>query len=79
MKLSIIRSACGSVRTHSARPGSTVSGLSRRCLPVGPANGRLILRASSATTSGGTDPILAVNLRKQAQKEDRLECDSSLR
>lgn len=81
MKLSIIRSACGSLRTQSARPGSGVSGLSRRCLtlPVGPANGRLILRTASATTSGGTEPILAVDFRKQGQNEDRFECESSLR
>lgn len=81
MKLSIIRSAYGSLRTHSAGQGSRVSGLPRRCLtlPVGPANGRLILRTASATTSGGTEPMLAADFRKQGQKAARFECESSLR
>eukprot|EP00064_Thunnus_orientalis_P016613 superscaffoldBa00003332_g16680 len=79
MNSSIIRSACGSLRIHQARPGSRVSGLSRRCPPVGAANGRLILRAASATTSSGTSPKFAVNFGKRSQKEDGLECDSSLR
>ncbi|XP_053193152.1 monofunctional C1-tetrahydrofolate synthase, mitochondrial [Scomber japonicus] len=79
MKLSIIRSACGSLRIHQARPGGRVSGLSRRCPPVSTASGRLIVRAASATTSSGTNPKLAVNFGKQSQKEDGLECDSSLR
>ncbi|XP_062293128.1 monofunctional C1-tetrahydrofolate synthase, mitochondrial [Scomber scombrus] len=79
MKLSIIRSACGSLRIHQARPGCRVSGLSRRCPPVSAASGRLIVRAASATTSSGTSPKLAVNFGKQSQKEDGLECDSSLR
>lgn len=78
MKLSIIRSACGSLRIHPARPGSRVSGLSQRCLPVGSANSRLIFRTASATTSGGTNPKLAVNFRKQSPKDDEFECDSSL-
>ncbi|XP_034382908.1 monofunctional C1-tetrahydrofolate synthase, mitochondrial isoform X1 [Cyclopterus lumpus] len=78
MKLSIIRSACGSLRIHPARPGSRVSGLSRRCQPVGPANDRLILRAASAASSGGTNPKVSVNLGKQSRKDDGFECDSSL-
>ncbi|KAM7367858.1 hypothetical protein PAMP_014127 [Pampus punctatissimus] len=76
---SIIRSACGSLRIHQARSGTNVSGLSRRCLPVGASNGRLILRAASATTNSGTSPKLAVNFGKQSQKEDGLEYDNSLR
>ncbi|XP_068580769.1 monofunctional C1-tetrahydrofolate synthase, mitochondrial [Cebidichthys violaceus] len=78
MKLSIIRSACGSLRTHPAGPGSRVGGLSRRCPPVGPANNRLILRAASATSSGGTNPKLAVNFGKQSRKDDGFGCDRSL-
>ncbi|GLD69343.1 monofunctional C1-tetrahydrofolate synthase, mitochondrial, partial [Lates japonicus] len=77
MKLSIIRSACGSLRIH---PGSRVSGLSRRCLTVRPANSRLMLRrAASSSTSGGTNPKLAVQFGKRSRKEDGFECDSSLR
>ncbi|XP_031178011.1 monofunctional C1-tetrahydrofolate synthase, mitochondrial isoform X1 [Sander lucioperca] len=79
MKLSIIRSACSSIRIHPACPGSRVSGLTRRCLPVGPANNRLILRTASATSSGGTSPKLAVSFGKQSQKDDGFDCDSSLR
>lgn len=81
MKLSLIRSACSSLRTQSARPGSGVGGLQRRCptLPAGPANSRLILRTASATTSGGTERIQSVDFRKRGQKEDRSECESSLR
>ncbi|XP_075940392.1 monofunctional C1-tetrahydrofolate synthase, mitochondrial [Anarhichas minor] len=78
MKLSMIRSACGSLRIHPARPGSRVSGFSRRCPSVGPANSRLILRAASATSSDGTNPKLAVNFGKQSRKDDGFECDSSL-
>ncbi|XP_037606081.1 monofunctional C1-tetrahydrofolate synthase, mitochondrial [Sebastes umbrosus] len=85
MKLSIIRSACGSLRTHPARQGSRVSGWSRRCQPaVGPTttNGRLILRTvSSATSSSGNRPKLAVNSGKHPLKKDDngLQCDNSLR
>ncbi len=79
MKLSIIRSACGSLRIHPARSGSRVGGLSRRCLPVGPANSRLILRSASAASSGGTNPKIAVNFGTQSQKDGGFECDSSLR
>ncbi|XP_070781573.1 monofunctional C1-tetrahydrofolate synthase, mitochondrial [Enoplosus armatus] len=79
MKLSLIRSACGSLRIHPVRPGSRVGGLLRRCLPVGPASNRLILRAASASTSGGTNTKLADNFGKQSQKDDGFECDSSLR
>ncbi|XP_044025342.1 monofunctional C1-tetrahydrofolate synthase, mitochondrial [Siniperca chuatsi] len=78
MKLSIIRSACGSLRIHPARSGSRVSGLSPRCLP-GPANGGLILRTASTATRGGTKPKLAVNFGKQSQKDDGFEFDSALR
>ncbi|XP_050927817.1 LOW QUALITY PROTEIN: monofunctional C1-tetrahydrofolate synthase, mitochondrial [Lates calcarifer] len=77
MKLSIIRSACGSLRIH---PGSRVSSLSLRCLTVRPANSRLMLRrAASSSTSGGTNPKLAVQFGKRSRKEDGFECDSSLR
>lgn len=79
MKLSMIRSACGSIRIHPARPGSRVSGFPRRCLPVGPANGRIFIRAASATSSGGTKQKLAVNIGQLSQKEDGLESDSVLR
>ena len=79
MKLSVIRSACGSLRIHPARPGSRVGGLSRRCPPVGPPNGRLILRTASAASSGGTKQKLAVNFGKQSQNGDGFECDSSWR
>ncbi|XP_029281541.1 monofunctional C1-tetrahydrofolate synthase, mitochondrial isoform X2 [Cottoperca gobio] len=79
MKLSIIRSACGSLRIHPASPGNRVSGLSRRCQPVGPANSRLTLRTASATSSSGTKPKLTVNFGKHSQKDDGFECDSSLR
>ncbi|TDH00452.1 hypothetical protein EPR50_G00188640 [Perca flavescens] len=78
MKLSIMRSACGSLRIHPACPGSMVSGLIRRCLPVGPANNRLILRTASAS-SGGTSPKLAVSFGKPSQKGDGFDSDSSLR
>ncbi|KAK5903500.1 hypothetical protein CgunFtcFv8_007277 [Champsocephalus gunnari] len=79
MKLSMIRSACGSLRIHSARSGSRVSGFTRRCPPVGPANSRMILRTASATSSGGTNPKLSVNFGKLSQNDDGFECDSSLR
>ncbi|XP_045917592.1 monofunctional C1-tetrahydrofolate synthase, mitochondrial isoform X1 [Micropterus dolomieu] len=79
MKLSIIRSACGSLRLHPARSGTRLGGLSRRCLPVGPANSRLILRTASSASSGGTNPKLAVSSGEQSRKSDGFECDSSLR
>ncbi|KAM8726116.1 monofunctional C1-tetrahydrofolate synthase, mitochondrial [Acanthopagrus schlegelii] len=79
MKLSLVRSACGSLRIHPARPGSRVSVLSRRCPPVGPANSRLILRTASATSSGGASTKIAVDFGKQSQKDEGFECDSSLR
>ncbi|XP_070705308.1 monofunctional C1-tetrahydrofolate synthase, mitochondrial [Pempheris klunzingeri] len=79
MKLSVIRSACGSLRIHPARPGAGVGGWSRRCLPVGAANSRLILRTSSGAISGGTNPKLAVSFGKQPPKDARFEWDSSLR
>ncbi|XP_034555337.1 monofunctional C1-tetrahydrofolate synthase, mitochondrial isoform X1 [Notolabrus celidotus] len=79
MKLSIIRSACGSLRIHPARSGSRVSGLSRRCLPVGPSNSQMILRTASATTSGGTNPKIALRFGEQSQPDDVFEFDSSLR
>ncbi|KAM3603476.1 uncharacterized protein V6R79_023162 [Siganus canaliculatus] len=79
MKLSLIRSACGSLRIPPARPGSRVSGWSRRCPPVGPATSKLVLRNASATTSGGTKPKLAVDFGKQSRKGDGFECDTSLR
>ncbi|XP_041661972.1 monofunctional C1-tetrahydrofolate synthase, mitochondrial [Cheilinus undulatus] len=78
MKLSIIRSACGSLRAHPARSGSRVNGLPRRCLPVGAANGRLIFRTASTTTSGGTNRKIAVNFGKQPRPNDGFEFDSSL-
>lgn len=77
MKLSIIRSACGSLRVNQARPGGRVSGLSRRCPPISAANGRVIVRTTSATSSSGTSPKLSVNFGKQYLKEDGL--DSCLR
>uniref|UniRef100_A0A7N6BCK8 formate--tetrahydrofolate ligase n=1 Tax=Anabas testudineus TaxID=64144 RepID=A0A7N6BCK8_ANATE len=81
VKLIKKKSACSSLRTHSARPGSRAGGLSRRCppLPAGPPNGRLLLRTSSSSTGGGADTKLAVDFGKQAQKEGRVECDSSVR
>uniref|UniRef100_A0A671WPN4 formate--tetrahydrofolate ligase n=1 Tax=Sparus aurata TaxID=8175 RepID=A0A671WPN4_SPAAU len=79
MKLSLVRSACGSLRIHPARPGSRVSLLSRRCPPVGPTNSRLILRTASATSSGGASTKIAVDFGKQSQKDEGFECDSSLR
>ncbi|XP_060907981.1 monofunctional C1-tetrahydrofolate synthase, mitochondrial [Labrus mixtus] len=79
MKLSIIRSACGSLRIHPARSGSRVHGLSRRCVPVGPANSKLSLRPVSGTSGGGTNPKLAVNFGKQSQANGGLQIDSSLR
>ncbi|CAJ1078473.1 monofunctional C1-tetrahydrofolate synthase%2C mitochondrial isoform X2 [Xyrichtys novacula] len=79
MKLSIIRSACGSHRIHPVSSGSRVSGLSRRCLPVGPANSRLILRTASASSGGGTSPKIAVNFVRKSQSDDGFEFDSSLR
>uniref|UniRef100_A0A8D0CXY6 formate--tetrahydrofolate ligase n=1 Tax=Sander lucioperca TaxID=283035 RepID=A0A8D0CXY6_SANLU len=75
MKLSIIRSACSSIRIHPACPGSRVSGLTRRCLPVGPANNRLILRTASATSSGGTSPKLAVSFGKHPLQRPGYESD----
>uniref|UniRef100_A0A3P8TFL9 formate--tetrahydrofolate ligase n=1 Tax=Amphiprion percula TaxID=161767 RepID=A0A3P8TFL9_AMPPE len=66
MKLAFIRSAYGSLRVHPARPGSRLSGLSRRCLPpVGATDSRVILRTVSATSSSGTRPKLTVDFRKQ--------------
>lgn len=79
MKLSIIRSACGSLRMHPARPGSRVSGFTRRWQPVGPVSGRLVIRAASAASSGGTNPKVSVNFGKRSRKDDGFECDSSLR
>ncbi|XP_059212785.1 monofunctional C1-tetrahydrofolate synthase, mitochondrial [Centropristis striata] len=76
MKLSIARSAYGSLRNTPTRPGSRVSSLSRRCPPVGPANGRLILRAASGTSSGGTNPKLAVTFGKPSQRDDGFEYSS---
>ncbi|XP_056284712.1 monofunctional C1-tetrahydrofolate synthase, mitochondrial isoform X1 [Pseudoliparis swirei] len=78
MKLSIIRSACGSLRMHPARPGSRVSGFTRRWQPVGPVSGRLVIRAASAASSGGTNPKVSVNFGKRSRKDDGFECDSSL-
>ncbi|XP_035535057.1 monofunctional C1-tetrahydrofolate synthase, mitochondrial [Morone saxatilis] len=78
MKLSIIRSACGSLRIHPTHPGSRIGGLSRRCVPVGPASSRLMVR-TAVTTGGGTNPKPALNFRKQPQKEGGFECDTSLR
>lgn len=79
MKLSIIRNACVSLRLHPARSGTRLGGLSRRCLPVGPANSRLILRTASSASSGGTNPKLVVSSGEQSRKSDGFECDSSLR
>lgn len=76
MKLSIIRSACSRLQMQ---PRSRVSGLSRRCLPVSPAGGRLILRSASDATNRGTNRKLADNFGKQSRKEDGFECDTSLR
>ncbi|TNN68486.1 Monofunctional C1-tetrahydrofolate synthase, mitochondrial [Liparis tanakae] len=61
-----------------ARPGSRVSGFTRRWQPVGPVNGGLVLRAASAASSGGTNPKVSVNFGKQSRKDDGFECDSSL-
>ncbi|XP_074541952.1 monofunctional C1-tetrahydrofolate synthase, mitochondrial [Halichoeres trimaculatus] len=77
MKLSLIRNACGSLRIPTSRSGSRVSGLSRRCLPVGTSSSRLILRTASATSSGGTNPKIATSFGKQPQLDEGL--DSSLR
>lgn len=79
MKLSIVRSACGSLRIPAARPGGRFSGLSRGCSPVGPVHNRLILRAASASTTGVTNPKIAVNYGKQPLRDDVFECDNSLR
>lgn len=79
LKSSVIRSASCSLRIPLARPGSRVSGLSRRCPPVGPAFSRLILRTASATTSGGTKPELVVDFGKQSRKDGGFECDTSVR
>ncbi|XP_034755994.1 monofunctional C1-tetrahydrofolate synthase, mitochondrial isoform X1 [Etheostoma cragini] len=79
MKLSLVRSACGSLRIHPACPGSRVSGLTRRCLPVGPPNTRLIVRTAKATSSGGTIPKLSVSFGKRSQKNDGFDYDGSLR
>ncbi|XP_047429789.1 monofunctional C1-tetrahydrofolate synthase, mitochondrial [Mugil cephalus] len=80
MKLALIRSACGSLRVHPARPGSSFSGFSRRCLPVGVSSGRLLLRpASASSSSSSTSPKLTVRFGNQPQNEDGSECDSSLR
>uniref|UniRef100_A0AAQ5ZVT0 Monofunctional C1-tetrahydrofolate synthase, mitochondrial n=1 Tax=Amphiprion ocellaris TaxID=80972 RepID=A0AAQ5ZVT0_AMPOC len=79
MKLAFIRSAYGSLRVHPARPGSRLSGLSRRCLPpVGATDSRVILRTVSATSSSGTRPKLTVDFGKQPEKEDGSECGSSV-
>ncbi|XP_068432933.1 monofunctional C1-tetrahydrofolate synthase, mitochondrial isoform X1 [Clinocottus analis] len=78
MKLSLIRSACGSFRIHPARSGSRVSGFSRRCQPVGLPSSRLILRAASAASSGGTNPKVSGHFGKQSRKSDGVECHSSL-
>lgn len=80
MRLSLIRSACGSLRIHSPRPGSRVDGLSLRCQAAARAtNSRVILRSASATSSGGTNRKLAVNFGKQSPKYDVDECDASFR
>ncbi|XP_037541413.1 monofunctional C1-tetrahydrofolate synthase, mitochondrial [Nematolebias whitei] len=51
MKLASIRSACGSLRPYTSRPGSRFSGLSRRCLPVAVTDHRVALRTVSSGTS----------------------------
>nr|XP_046229315.1 monofunctional C1-tetrahydrofolate synthase, mitochondrial [Scatophagus argus]XP_046229316.1 monofunctional C1-tetrahydrofolate synthase, mitochondrial [Scatophagus argus] len=79
MKLSVIRSACCSLRATPTRPGSTISGLSRRWPPLGPAISRLNIRTTSATAGGGANPKLAVSFGKQSPKDDGFEYDSSLR
>ncbi|XP_019114551.2 monofunctional C1-tetrahydrofolate synthase, mitochondrial [Larimichthys crocea] len=79
MKLSTIRNVCGSLRSPLVRQGGGVSGLSRRCPPVSPTNSRLIIRTASATTSGGTNPRVAVKFGKQPQKGDGFEFNTSLR
>ncbi|TKS76123.1 Monofunctional C1-tetrahydrofolate synthase, mitochondrial [Collichthys lucidus] len=79
MKLSTIRNVCGSLRSPLVRQGGGVSCLSRRCPPVSPANRRLIIRTASATTSGGTNPRVAVKFGKQPQKDDGFEFNTSLR
>lgn len=77
MKLALIRSTCGSLRVHPGHQGSRLSGLSRRCVPVGLANSRLILRTASATSrSGGTSPKITLHF---GQKEGMFECDGSVR
>nr|XP_019953222.1 PREDICTED: monofunctional C1-tetrahydrofolate synthase, mitochondrial [Paralichthys olivaceus] len=76
MRLSMLRRACGSLRTH---PGSRGSGVSHRCPPTGPAGCRLILRPASGSTSGGTSPRVAVHLEKNHRREDEFEIDSSLK
>lgn len=79
MKSSVIRSACCSLRIPAGRPGSRVSDWSLRCPPVGPAGGRMILRAASASTGGGTNPKLVVSFGETPQKADGLECESHVR
>nr|XP_040016766.1 monofunctional C1-tetrahydrofolate synthase, mitochondrial isoform X1 [Gasterosteus aculeatus aculeatus] len=78
MKLSIIRSACGSLRIHPARRGSGVGGLSRRCHPALPTHSRVILRAASAASRGGHNPVPAVHFGNPPRKEDGFEYDTSL-
>ncbi|XP_041832423.1 monofunctional C1-tetrahydrofolate synthase, mitochondrial [Melanotaenia boesemani] len=78
MKLATIRSACGSLRVHGARPGNRFSDLPRRCLPVGFTKKSCILRMVSAATSSGTNPKYTVIFGKESQEEVWSEYDSSV-
>uniref|UniRef100_A0A3B4ZGV1 formate--tetrahydrofolate ligase n=1 Tax=Stegastes partitus TaxID=144197 RepID=A0A3B4ZGV1_9TELE len=78
MRLALLRSACGSLRGQAARPGSRLVGSSRRCLPVGATDRRLILRTVSGTSSSGSSQKLTVDLGKQPEEEDGSGCGSSV-
>ncbi|KAG7508947.1 monofunctional C1-tetrahydrofolate synthase, mitochondrial [Solea senegalensis] len=77
MKLSFLRSACGSLRVHSR---SRVSGVTQRCLPVAArADCRWIHRAAGDSSSSGTSPKLAVHSGKKSWNKDVFELDTSLK
>ncbi|XP_076011230.1 monofunctional C1-tetrahydrofolate synthase, mitochondrial [Genypterus blacodes] len=79
MKLSVLRSACGSIRIRQAGLREGVCGFTRRCLPGGPTNVRVPLRAASATSSSGTVPKIVLDTGKQPRKDDEVAYERSWR
>ncbi|XP_024147308.1 monofunctional C1-tetrahydrofolate synthase, mitochondrial [Oryzias melastigma] len=78
MKLSSIRSACGSLRVNAPRAGGRPCGTPRRCFPGGVSNQRITVRTVSAAAGTGTSAKYSVNYGKRLEEEDFSEYDSSL-